>query len=61
MFLLPPVQIPGQLFKAQHLVHRPKAQTCEEMSPAVMGSPGPLPNFQERAISRYKTSSHTLF
>lgn len=56
MFFLPPVQM---LFKAQYLMHRPKAQTYEEMSPAVMGWPEPLPNFQEHAISRYKTS-HTL-
>lgn len=61
MFFLPPVQVQGQLFKAQHLLHRPKAQTYEERSPAVMGSSEPLSNKQEYSIARYKTSSYTLF
>lgn len=48
------------VFKAQHLTHRPKAQTYEERSPAVMGSSEPLSNKQQHAISRYRTSPHTF-
>lgn len=56
-----PVQIQGQLFKAQHLMHRPKAQSSEQRSPGAMGSCEPLSNKQEHAFSRCKTSSHTSF